>query len=247
MQLSSNTIQIFPLGDSALTIDFGNKIDEAVNDRVMALYTLLLNDPIPGTCEMVPAFSTLTLFYDSTAIRRKLATDRMPPGNNTAFDWVKSQLEIITEKPAIKTDRANRLVRIPVCYEKELAPDMEELMRYTGLTAAEIAAIHTGKHYRVFMLGFLPGFAYMGPLDDRISMPRKTKPRSITAGSVGIAGLQTGIYPLQSPGGWQIIGRTPLQLFNAGMEEVTLLSAGDTVEFFSIGLEAFHQIAARNY
>jgi inhibitor of KinA len=230
------TYQVFPLGDSAITIDFGNRIDGAVNDRVIDLFKKLQKNPLPGMIEMVPAFSSLTLYYDIALIRKKKTS------GNTAFEQIKDLLEELITLPFTNEQQTARLMRIPVCYEKEMAPDMEEMCVYSGLTAEEIITIHTGRQYRVFMLGFLPGFAYMGPVDDRINMPRKTRPRSIAAGSVGIAGLQTGIYPLASPGGWQIIGRTPLQLFNKKEEECTLLKAGDRVEFYSISREEFGDI-----
>lgn len=232
------TYHVFSLGDSAITIDFGNRIDEVVNDRVIGLFEKLKKDPLPGIKEIVPAFSSLTLYYDIAMMRKKIT------GGTTAFEQIKQRLEELAALPFTNEQQTERLMRIPVCYEKEMAPDLEEMCAYSGLTAEEIITIHTGRKYRVFMLGFLPGFAYMGPVDDRINMPRKTRPRSIAAGSVGIAGLQTGIYPLASPGGWQIIGRTPLQLFNKNEQECTLLKAGDRVEFYSISREEFGLLSA---
>jgi inhibitor of KinA len=131
------------------------------------------------------------------------------------------------------------LVKIPVCYDNEFAPDLQRMAQSKNISADEIVRIHIADTYRVYMLGFLPGFAYLGRLDKKIAMPRKSHPAPVAAGSIGIAGNQTGIYPLASPGGWQIIGRTPLQLFDADRTEPTLLKAGDTVQFYSISKHEF--------
>lgn len=219
---------IFPLGDHALTIDFGNQPDEQLHARVIALQQVLQANPLPGILEMVPAYSSLTLYYDYQALSKYCT-----PGQ-TIYSWLKSAVTGRLDTGITIQEAGSRLIRVPVCYEGAMAPDLPALEAATGLTAAEIIRIHTGTRYRVYMLGFLPGFAYMATLDERIAMPRKTKPRNIAAGSVGIAGLQTGIYPLASPGGWQIIGRTPLTLFDKDREDPALFRAGDQVEFYSI-------------
>jgi len=137
----------------------------------------------------------------------------------------------------------NKVIEIPVCYDKDFGIDLERVAQHTQISIHEIIQIHTSKTYHVYMLGFLPGFAYMGIVDERISTPRLITPRTnVAAGSVGITGSQTGIYPLDSPGGWNILGRTPIQLFNAGKEQPCLLQPGNTVKFISITKAAFDQL-----
>ncbi|MGZ8508936.1 MAG: 5-oxoprolinase subunit PxpB [Chitinophagaceae bacterium] len=220
--------RIFSLGDSAITVDFSNVINEAINNEVIARYKELKNDPLPGMIEAIPSYSSLTIYYDVVKLRKTL------PAGHAAFEAIKQQLELRLQQPVQQKNEPERLIRIPVCYDEEYAPDMQQLTAKKNISAEEVIQIHTSKTYKVHMLGFLPGFAYMAELDERIVMPRKPQPVNIIAGSVGIAGKQTGIYPLASPGGWHIIGRTPLKLFDAGKEEPTLLRAGDRVQFYLI-------------
>ena len=194
--------------------------------------------PLPGMIEAIPAYSSLTVYYNVYELRRK-----MNPGK-TVFEWMKEQVEEKMKMPVQVKMITERLVKIPVCYDGEFATDIHRLAAAKNITVEEVIQIHTSINYKVYMLGFLPGFAYMGEVDERITMPRKPQPQNVVAGSVGIAGNQTGIYPLASPGGWQIIGRTPLKLFNKAREEPTLLSAGDMVQFSSIGKNEFEQIQA---
>jgi inhibitor of KinA len=224
---------IFSLGDSAITVDFSNTINEAINNEIIARYYELKNHPLPGMIEAIPSYSSLTIYYDIVKLKKNL------PAGHTAFEAIKQQLEQRLKQPAQQKNAGERLIKIPVCYDEEYAPDMKQLTVKKNITADEVIQIHTSKTYKVYMLGFLPGFAYMGELDEKIVMPRKPQPVNITAGSVGIAGKQTGIYPLASPGGWQIIGRTALKLFDACKEEPTLLRAGDMVQFYSITKDEF--------
>ena len=220
--------QLFSLGDSALTLDWGNRIDEAINLEVMARYRQFRHQQFPGFIEAVPAYSSLTVYYDPVFIRKLL------PVAGTAFEYVR---ERITEMMAVDlpvTTLNSRLVRIPVFYDSSLAPDLDDLLREKQLTTEELISLHTGRIYHVYMMGFLPGFAYMGEVDEQLTMARKPRPKSTKAGSVGIAGRQTGIYPLTSPGGWQIIGMTPIELFNRNRKDPTLLQAGDRVQFYAI-------------
>jgi inhibitor of KinA len=225
--------RIFPLGDAAITIDFGNCIDEAINQEVIARFYDFSQEPFPGMIEAVPAYSSLTIYYDPLLLKKK-----MPTGYLIA-DWIKETIEQRLTQPVIKKTTHERLVRIPVCYEKEFAPDIVHLATAKNISVEELVRVHTGRQYKVYMLGFLPGFPYMGEVDPAIAMPRKPQPVNVAAGSVGIAGKQTGIYPLASPGGWQIIGRTPLKLFVSEGEGSTLLQTGDTVEFYSIRRDEF--------
>ena len=240
--LPSHTI--FPLGDSALTIDFGNVIDKQLNQKVLLLFQHLRAHPIPGMIESLPAYNSLTIYYDAFQLHKQF------PENKTVYDWMAGQVEERLQGLPQDTVLSTRNIEIPVCYEGEYAPDLTAFATLKKISVEELVHIHTSATYRVYMLGFLPGFAYMGEVDDRIIAPRKQQPGKVEAGSVGIAGKQTGIYPLSSPGGWQIIGRTPLKLFNphpdiqmseAGSLEnsLCLLQPGDEVRFYSISQDEF--------
>jgi inhibitor of KinA len=218
--------KIFPLSDSAITIDFGNVIDEKTNDFVMKLYRFCSENPFIGMIEAMPAYASLTIFYDVLKVR-KLNIEA-----KTAFGFAKKYLETNLQKVDNQFVTQFGLVNIPVIYDGE---DLAFVAEYTQLSIEEVIKIHTSPIYRVYMMGFLPGFAYMGGLDARIATPRKATPRTkVPAGSVGIAGNQTGIYPSESPGGWQLIGRTELQLYTPKSPEITLLKAGDLVKFVKI-------------
>ncbi len=225
--------RIFPIGDSAITIDFGNTINESINKEVIARFNQLQEKPLPGLIEMIPAYSSLTIYYDILALKKKINN------TTTVFEWTKEQLEEKLKMPVQENIIEERLVRIPVCYDGEFSPDIQELAAEKNISVDEVIEIHTSATYKVYMLGFLPGFAYMGEVDEKITIPRKPQPQNVLAGSVGIAGKQTGIYPLASPGGWQIIGRTPLKLFDTDREEPVLLKAGEFVQFFSISKDEF--------
>jgi inhibitor of KinA len=225
--------KIFPISDSAMTIDFGNIIDESINTKILSLFREVQRNPLPGMIEAVPAYSSLTIYYDLFQLKKSA------PPDTTVYEWMSGQLEKRVDTTAQANDLLPVLVKIPVCYEKEFAPDTEQLAKEKSISVEDVIRIHTSKQYRVYMLGFLPGFSYMGEIDERIIISRKPQPVTVAAGSVGIAGKQTGIYPMVSPGGWQIIGRTPLKLFDAEKEEPTLLKAGDTVQFISISKNEF--------
>ncbi len=233
MSLPLPAYRIFPLGDSAITLSFGNCIDEAINQEIIARFTQLQEHPLAGMIEAVPAYSSLTIHYDVLAVKKKCTGDQM------VVEYMQLQLEERLKQPAQYHYIKERLVKIPVCYDDEFAVDIQTMAVTKKITAEEIIHMHTSKIYKVYMLGFLPGFAYLGEVDERISMPRKPQPANIVAGSVGITGKQTGIYPLASPGGWQIIGRTPIKLFEATADEPTLIRAGDKVAFYSISKNEF--------
>lgn len=236
----SPAYRILPLGDAALLIDFGNTMDRAVNGRVQQLFHHFSNNPLPGLTDLVPAYSSLALVYDVMQVRQQL------DGHATAFDKVaavvRAQLAAGNTGPPVQ----GRQLRVPVCYHPSLAPDLEALAAQAGLPPAEAVALHTAPTYRVYMIGFLPGFAYMGDVAERIALPRKGEPRTrVAAGSVGIAGRQTGIYPLASPGGWQLIGRTPLRIFDKAAADPTLFRPGDEVTFYPITLHEFENYQGR--
>lgn len=218
--------KIFPLGENALTIDFGNEISLELNNTVLRLAGFLAENNFSGFVEIVPAYSSLTIFYDVFAVRKNF------PASATAFSAVKDFAENALRNLGEIETPAPRVVKIPVSFDAESALDLDWLAAEKNLTRDAVIEIFLEKTYRVFMLGFLPGFAYMGEVDERISAPRKSAPRlKVPRGSVGIAEKQTGVYPFESPGGWQIIGKTSLELFTPSAENPTFLQAGDLVKF----------------
>jgi inhibitor of KinA len=226
--------RIYPLSESAAVIDLGNAIDEGMNDKVLAMQQWLKEHPFTGLKDMVAAYSSLTVLYDPLIIYNGLRPA------SPVFDLVKERLKEAHHASGQFIPKTGKEVAIPVCYDPGFGYDLEEMSAVKHLTNDELIQIHCSTVYRVFMIGFLPGFAYMGKVDEQLATPRRPQPREqVEAGSVGIAGWQTGIYPLQSPGGWQIIGRTPVKLFNASATSPSLLSAGDRVRFYPITQEAF--------
>jgi inhibitor of KinA len=232
--------KISSLGETALIIDFGNTIDESINKMVHSLFYQLQNDPIPGMIEAVPGYSSLTIYYDILFIRNILNKQ------TTAFEWVSESLKKIIPKENIETGDPQILIKVPVCYEIGYAPDLGFIASQNNISPDEVIYLHTSITYHIYMLGFLPGFAYMGLVDEKISSSRKQKPVFVEAGSIGIAGKQTGIYPFRSQGGWQIIGRTPLKLFDKEKINPVLFKAGDKVQFYSITKDEFEDIKSRN-
>jgi inhibitor of KinA len=230
---------IYPLGDAALTVDFGNVIDETINKLVHSVFYRLQNDPIPGMVEAIPAYSSLTIYYDVLFIRNKLK-------QSTAFEWIAESVKKYISNENIETGDPQVLIKVPACYGHQYAIDLNHIALQNNISAEEIIHLHTSTTYRVYMLGFLPGFAYMGLVDEKISSSRKQNPVTVEAGSIGIAGKQTGIYPLRSPGGWQIIGRTPLNLFNKEKINPVLFKPGDQVQFYSITKDEFEDIKSGN-
>ena len=227
--MSNGSIRYFPLGESAITVEFGNVISVRLNEKAISLAQFIEQQGFPGFIETVPAYCSTTVFYDLMTVRRNY------PEFPTAFDAVRSIIEvaIVDTGPAVQTDP--KPIEIPVDFGSDAALDLEFVAKKSRLSPDEVIEIFTAQTYRVFMLGFLPGFSYMGEVDERIAVPRKPNPRTIVPkGSVGIAGRQTGIYSLESPGGWQIIGRTPTEMFTPDASKATYLDAGDAVRFVSI-------------
>jgi inhibitor of KinA len=220
--------KIFPLGDAALTIEFGNEISLELNNRVIRLARFFEANSFPGFIETIPAYASLTVFYNVSIVRKNF------PEFPTAFDAVKTFAEHAWQNAVELTKAESPLVEIPICFDAEYALDLASVAAENNLTEQDVARIYLSKIYRVYMLGFLPGFAYMGKVDERVAAPRKSSPRlKVPRGSVGIAGRQTGIYSLESPGGWQIIGKTNIELFTPNAEQPTFLRAGDSVKFYA--------------
>ena len=225
----NSAYSINPLGDNALTVTFGNMISIELNDIVLAADAAINAAPFAGFIETVPAYSSVSVFYDPIKIRQEF------PDNEAAYKAVKSLLDNILQNIPQVTHKTQNIVEIPVSFASGDALDLESLADAKGLSTEEVIEIFTAQTYRVFMLGFLPGFSYMGEVDERIAMERRSTPRTrVPKGSVGIAGRQTGIYSLESPGGWQIIGRTDLEMFLPGEDPPSRLRAGDTVRFVKI-------------
>ncbi len=223
------------LGDSAVVAVLGTDIDEAVLARVRALTAALETDRPAGILDVVPAYASVTVFYDPLRLEGeggrpyervcRLLTERA------------RNLDAVAKK---KFTSPARTVEIPVSYGGEFGPDLELLARHCGIDPAEVIKRHQGADYRVHAIGFAPGFCYLGGLPKPLHMPRRATPRpTVPAGSVGIGGAQTGVYPLSTPGGWQLIGRTPLALFQPGEAEPARLRVGDRVKFKSISPEEF--------
>ena len=235
---SSLPYTIYACGDHAITVDFGNLIDETINRHVHLLFGQLKQQNTTGIKDVIPAYSSITIVYDV------VATKKTYPGD-TAYNTV---LKIIKDTLAITQQVAEEIadtVKIPVCYDPDLALDLYEMAAQKNIPVQTIIQLHCSMPYRVFMLGFLPGFAYMGTVPTALETPRKNTPRTnVPAGSVGIAGKQTGIYPFESPGGWNIIGQTPLKLFDVNRRDAVLLQPGQQVQFYPITSEEFYATKA---
>lgn len=229
------SLQIYPLGDAAVVLQFGDTIDTDTHASVRSFASYLEQHPFPGLIEFVPAFTTVTVYYNPWILAE---TDKYDPYERMRI----LLLEMLRHLKKEKQFYTSRQVTIPVCYGGGFGPDLDLVASHNQLTPDEVVAIHTSGSYQVYMIGFAPGFPYLGGMDEQIAAPRKDKPRAvIPAGSVGVAGKQTGIYPIETPGGWQLIGRTPLALFNPAHKHPSLLQAGDTVKFVAITPEEFEQ------
>jgi inhibitor of KinA len=217
--------QVEPLGDQALLVTLGAGIDPGVNDRVHQLTALIRAAGLPGVTDLVPSYATVAVYYDPAAWA----------GQDQPYQALRAELARLWGAAGAAAPPAPRQVEIPVCYGLEFGPDLEAVASHCKLSTEEVIARHSGAEYRVYMLGFAPGFPYLGGLDPAIAAPRRETPRlKVPAGSVGIAGMQTGVYPLESPGGWQIIGRTPSRLFRPELEEPCLLRPGDRLRFVPV-------------
>lgn len=226
---------IFPLGDCAATIELGMGMSAALNKKILAMQKWFEKNIHPGIKDTVIAYSSLTLFYDPVIISKHNSS------SGSAFGKICNIAEQAYQESSVENNPANSIYRVPVCYDDEFGIDLPEISRSTNLSPERIIELHVSKIYRVYMLGFLPGFAYMGELDPVLNMPRKQSPVTVAAGSVGIVSNQTGIYPLNSPGGWQIIGRTHLKLFEPKDQVPVRFKAGDEVQFYQITREQYEK------
>lgn len=215
-------------GDSAVTIEFGNEINSEINNKIRVFNELIKSSNIPGITETVPTFRSLLIYYNPSKIY---------------FNELKEKIEKLTQDIDLKKESKKRIIEIPVCYGGVFGEDLEFVAEHSKMSINEVIKMHTSKEYLIYMLGFLPGFAYLGGLNEKLFTPRLKNPRTrIEAGSVGIGGEQTGIYPVASPGGWRLIGTTPVKTYDANREKPILYQAGDYIKFFEISTSDFYEI-----
>ncbi len=230
------SFDIHPLGDNAAIIQLSDHISIETHRKIQMICSYLEQYPKEWITEVIPAFTTIAIFYNPAMIAALSHTSSLP------YDYICAELRKIAAELNQETPIPQRMVEIPVCYGGEFGPDLEFVADINNISTSEVVRLHSSGEYLVHMIGFAPGFPYIGGMQAGIAAPRKKTPRGkIPAGSVGIAGEQTGVYPIETPGGWQIIGRTPLRLFQPNKEhQPTLLKAGDSIKFIPISFEEYY-------
>ena len=222
--------QITLSGDSAVNLCFGSKISPETSALVRTAAARLAEPPIPGVQDIVPTYCSIMVCYDPTVLQ---------------YEYIIRTVQDRLRDLDAASNTKGKTVYIPVCYGGEHGPDLEYVAEYHNMTVEEVIELHTEPSYLISMLGFLPGFAYLGGLDERLHTPRLETPRiRLDAGAVGIGGAQTGIYPLPSPGGWQILGNTPARPYDPYREPAFLYAAGDYIKFYPISEEEYAEIKA---
>jgi inhibitor of KinA len=222
-------LEFFPLGDTGIQLLFGTEISEETNRTIRMFSEQLEEDPINGIIEWVPAYTTLSIFYQPNVISYKTLCDKL----GAVYEKLQGGAEL----------SASLIFEIPTYYGGEVGSDLAYVAQHNGLSEEEVISIHSSDDYLIYMMGFVPGFPYLGGMDNRIETPRRENPRpKVEAGSVGIAGGQTGIYPLETPGGWQIIGQTPIKLYDPNSRSPILLSSGHYLRFVPISKEEYEEI-----
>ena len=222
---------ISPVGDRAISIDFGQVIDPTINRHIRQTIERIKELQLEGIIELVPTYCALLVEYDAMLYSYSEICNIIEP--------------TLEEGMTNTTNELVTVVEVPTVYGGEFGPDLSFVASHNHLSEDEVISIHSGTDYLVYMLGFIPGFSYLGGMDSRIATPRLSSPRTvIPAGSVGIAGEQTGTYPSDSPGGWQIIGRTPVTMYDISKAQAALLKAGDYVRYVPIDESEFHRIKA---
>ncbi len=226
----SDPFRIVPAGDACVLLRFEERIDRAVNAQVVSVAAALGRKKLPGVRDIVPTFRSVAVHFDPLQTRYEALTDALRM----------AALGGMGTAPVAPAE-----IRVPVCYGGAFGPDLHEVAGFAGLSEREVVGLHADAPYHVFMLGFMPGFAYMGPVAERIAAPRRSVPRTrVAAGSVAIGGEQTGIYPGDAPGGWQLIGRTPLQVFDLSRTQWCLFKPGDTVQFYAVNREQYDALSS---
>jgi len=227
-----SNLTFYPLGDSAIVLHFGDEIAPTIQQQISACAAYLDQNAFTGMREYVPGYTTLTVFYNAWLTSKN--------GTHDPYDQALQHLQTMLLRIKVDTAPNSKLWEVPVLYGEEFGPDLNFVASHNYLSPEEVISIHTAADYLIYMIGFAPGFPYLGGMSEKIAVPRKTTPRSaVLAGSVGIAGNQTGIYPIPTPGGWQIIGRTPLSLFNPHRDPPVFMRAGDVVRFVPISPAEF--------
>lgn len=220
--------RILPAGDSAMVVEFGTEIDDEINKHVMILSKLIKEKKIKGVREVLPTFRSLMIFYDYKKI---------------SFGKLKRIVEKMETMQGNTSDDKFRTLLVPCCYDQKFGLDLEDMTALCDLSKEEIIKLHSEVDYKIYMLGFLPGFVYLGGLNPKICAPRLNTPRTkIPKGSVGIGGTQTGVYPVDSPGGWRLIGSTPIDFYNPKLEKPILCNAGEKIKFVPISAGEYDQI-----
>ena len=233
--MSPYHIDIRPLGDRSIIVEVGHAVDDETRRRVHALWSRLVTDHVAGVVDVVPGLASVGVHYDPARV--ECTAGEMP---HAAISRIVRQRAGSLDPTAA---RVPRTIEIAVCYDAAVAPDLAEVARHAGMTTDDVVALHSAAEYVVHMIGFLPGFPYLSGLDGRLTTPRRPAPRlKVPAGSVAIGGGLTGIYPLDSPGGWQLIGRTSARLFSPGREEAALLRIGDHVRFRAVPLQELRTV-----
>ena len=224
-----NSVRFLFSGDSALVIEFGNEISVDINKKIRKMMDDIKKENIDGIVELVPTYCSLLINYDVLKIDYNTLVEKLKTFLNNDLETAEG--EEVT------------LIEIPTLYNDEVGPDLSYVAEHNKLSKEEVIKIHTGTDYLVYMLGYMPGFTYLGGMSEKIATPRLESPRlQIYPGSVGIAGKQTGMYPSMSPGGWRIIGRTPLKLYNPDSDTPVYISSGDYVRYVSISEEEYNDI-----
>lgn len=223
-------MRILPLGDASLLIELGHAIDAETHERVLCAFNALSTAGMPGVVDIVPAYTGVAVHYDPRAYgRERHERDLMP------YDAIRREIVTVLDAADTRPAGRGRVVEIAVRYGGADGPDLDHVARHAGMSASDVIALHASVEYTVYMIGFTPGFPYLGGLPAQLATPRRASPRqAVPAGSVGIAGSQTGVYPLSTPGGWQIIGRTDERLFRPELDPPTLLHIGDRVRFVAM-------------
>lgn len=221
--------QIVPLGDRCLIVEFESRVDAGINRKARSLANILLQDPPPGVVDVVPAFCTVAVYYRPELLVPAASSAPSP------YHQLRARIEVVLKAGIESAEGPTRVIRVPVCYGGANGPDLEEVATTCKMTADQVILTHVASEHVVYMLGFSPGFPYIGGLDPSLSVPRRPTPRTrIPAGTVAIARDQTAIYSFETPGGWNLIGRTPLKLFDPAADPPCRLQAGDRIRFVPI-------------
>lgn len=221
-------VHIRTAGDSTLLVEFGKEINPEINARIASFVQLVREQQVEGIVDMIPTYCSLLINYDPRIV---------------LYKDIKKRIQDLLKVELSGTARCKKIYEIPVCYGGEYGPDLDLIAEHAGLSKEEVIQIHSSQDYLIYMLGFLPGFTYLGGLDERIHTPRLPNPRiRIEAGSVGIGGSQTGIYPLDSPGGWNLMGKTPVKTYDPDRETPILVEAGEYIRFVPIDEDEYKRI-----